>query len=234
MAEPRVHIFIGPFGSGKTETAINFALGERRKGKEVSLIDLDIVNPYFRSREVRASLASFGVRVFSSAEGLEEADLPALSPGIIGALHRGGLTLVFDVGGDPAGARALGRFHHLLDPLAPAVLAVINPYRPEAGTGEAIAAKVAALAEAGRVRVTGLVANPNLGPETTTATILAGRRPIEEAAALLSLPVVFTCVREDLAPVIAAAGVGAILPLRRYMLLPWEEAPVPESIFRRK
>ena len=79
MAEPRVHVFIGPFGSGKTETAINFALGERRKGKEVSLIDLDIVNPYFRSREARAILGVFGIQVFSSAEGLEEAEHPVLA-----------------------------------------------------------------------------------------------------------------------------------------------------------
>ncbi|MGQ9779922.1 MAG: hypothetical protein ACUVRM_08615 [Bacillota bacterium] len=223
MAEPRIYIFIGPFGSGKTETAINFALAQRRKGKEVSLVDLDIVNPYFRSREARGFLAAEGIRVFSSAEGLEEADLPALSPAIIGAIARAELTLVFDVGGDPVGTRALARFYGLLSSWRPVVWAVINPYRPETRTKEAIAAKVAALAEAGRLPVTGLVANPNLGPETTVETILAGWRPIREAAEILSVPVAFACVREDLAPAAAAAGIAPMLALRRYMLLPWEE-----------
>ncbi|NLG84007.1 MAG: hypothetical protein GX493_05225 [Firmicutes bacterium] len=223
MAEQRIYIFIGPFGSGKTETAINFALAQRDRGKEVALVDLDIVNPYFRSREARGHLAAAGIRVFSSAEGLEEADLPALSPGIIGAITRDDLTLVFDVGGDPVGTRALARFYSLLSPRSPAVWAVINPYRPEMGMKEAIAAKVAALAAAGRLSVTGLVANPNLGPEATVETILAGWQPVREAAAFLSVPVVFACVRRDLAVAAAAAGIGPLLVLRRYMLLPWEE-----------
>ena len=226
MAGPRVHIFIGPYGSGKTETAINFACRERLRGENVSLIDLDIVNPYFRSREAHGTLAALGLRVISSAAGFEEADLPALSPAILGALQTEGLTVVLVVGGEPGGARALGRFQRLLTPLAPAVLAVINAYRPETQTPEQIVRLVRAMEETSRQRVTGLVANPNLGPETTAATIVEGCRPVREAAALLGLAVAFTCVREDLAAAADEAEPGPLLPLRRYMLLPWE-APDP-------
>ncbi len=222
MADPSVHLFIGAYGSGKTETAINFAHRERLCGRDVTLIDLDIVNPYFRSREAREVLAPLGLRVISGAPGFEEADLPALSPAILGALQTEGHTLVFDVGGDPVGARALGRFHRLLAPLAPAVYAVVNPYRPDTRTPEQIVRLVRAMEETSRQRATGLVANPNLGPETTVATIAEGCRPVREAAALLGLAVVFTCVREDLAGEASAAGLGPLLPLRRYMLLPWE------------
>lgn len=223
MATPRIYIFIGPFGSGKTETAINFALARRREGEEVSLVDLDIVNPYFRSREVRGRLAEEGISVLSSAEGLEAADLPAISAAIIGAIGRDDLILVFDVGGDPVGARALARFSPLLAPRHPAVLAVVNPYRPETRTKEAIAAKVSALASVARLPVTGLVANPNLGPETTAATVITGQESVREAGALLSLPVVFTCVREDLVEAVTGLGLFPVLPLHRYLLLPWEE-----------
>lgn len=223
MAGASVFIFIGAYGSGKTEAAINFARRERQGGKDVLLVDLDIVNPYFRSREAGRLLASLGIRVISTAAGLEQADLPAISPAILGALQTPGHMLVLDVGGDPAGARALGRFHRLLAPLAPEVWVAVNPYRLETRTAGAIAAMVGRLAEPSRQIATGLVANPNLGPETTIGTIGAGCRPVREAAAILGLPVVMTCVREDLAEAAAEAGLGPLLPLRRHMLLPWEE-----------
>lgn len=219
----RVHIFLGAYGSGKTETAVNFALHEREAGRGVVLIDLDIVNPYFRSREIRADLSEQGIQVVSSAAGLEEADLPALSPAIIGALQNESLRVVLDVGGDPAGARALARFHNQLSPLGPEVLAVVNPFRPETRDARSINTMVASLGKAGRQPATGLVANPNLGPETTVSTIVEGTAILRQAAAELRLPLAFTCVRADLAAEVERLGIKPLLPLRRYMLLPWEK-----------
>lgn len=221
MTETRIHIFIGAYGSGKTEAAVNFAVRERSAGRRVALVDLDIVNPYFRSRDAAEALAAPGLEVISSSPGMELADLPALSPRITGALRDPGLAVVFDVGGDPAGARALGRFGPLLREAAPEVWLVANPYRPETRTPVAIARLADALSAAGGQRVTGLFANPNLGAETTVETVVAGRRVVDEAAVLLGLPVALTGVRADLAGA-AAARLGPILPLRRYMLLPWE------------
>ena len=222
MAKTAVHVFLGAYGSGKTEVAINFACREQRSGKNVSLVDLDIVNPYFRSRDSAALLESLGLRVISSAVGLEQADLPALSPAILGALQTPDLTLVFDVGGDPAGARALGRFHRLLDPLSPEIWMVVNPYRPETSTADEIVSLAGALRESCRQRITGLVANPNLGPETTIATIGEGFLPVREASDALGVPITMVAVREDLAADAAGHGLLPLLPLHRYMLLPWE------------
>lgn len=222
MAGASVHIFIGAYGSGKTETAVNFACRERAQGKNVTLIDLDIVNPYFRSRDAAVLLDKLGLRVISSAAGHEQADLPALSPAILGTLRTPGLTLIFDVGGDPVGARALGRFHPLLEPLAPETWMVVNPYRPDTGTAAAIASLAGALAASSRRKITGLVANPNLGPETTVATIGEGCQTVRAASEALGIPVVLVAVREDLAAAAADCGLGPLLPLHRYMTLPWE------------
>ncbi|MGE5550980.1 MAG: ATP-binding protein [Bacteroidota bacterium] len=219
---PAIYILIGPYGSGKTEVALNLARRERENGRDTALIDLDIINPYFRSREAATLAGGWGLRVISSVEGFEEADLPALSPSILGALQTPGLCLVFDVGGDPVGARVLGRFHALLAERTPEVWMVVNTYRPETGSPEAIVAAARRIAVAGRQALTGLVANPNLGPETDLASIRRGCRAVREAAGRLGLPVVYTAVREDLAEEASRGDLGPILPLRRYMLLPWE------------
>ncbi len=218
-----VYIFIGAYGSGKTEVAINFAIRLREAGKDVSMVDLDIVNPYFRSRDARDALAQLGLQVVSSAAGMEQADLPALSPAILGTLQTPGLHLVFDVGGDPAGARALGRYHQALALLRPEVWMVVNTYRPETRTPEAIAAMARRLAEAGRLEITGLAANPNLGPETTLPLIRSGMEIVRAAARLLGVPLALVCAREDLADELATEASERILPLHRHMMLPWEQ-----------
>ena len=129
--KPRITIVCGAYGSGKTEFAIGHALdlaGEKR-GK-TALIDLDIVNPYFRSRDIAAELAEQGVTVISTEQGHENSDLPALSPRIFAAFQDEAYQVVIDVGGDPNGARALGRFHGYFLKEQYAFNIVINPYRP--------------------------------------------------------------------------------------------------------
>jgi len=219
MSTTKVRIIIGAYGSGKTEAAINLALREQG----AVLVDLDIVNPYFRSRDAREALAVAGIKVISSSPGMEEADLPSISPAILGILQTPGQNIIFDVGGDPVGARALGRFHQLLINMRPEVWAVVNPYRPGTRTAEQVAQILAAMSQAARLEVTGLVANPNLGPETAAETVLEGGRRVREAAAALGLPVVMTCVRADLIGGLDTQDLGPILPIRRYMLLPWEK-----------
>ena len=130
MEAKRITIFTGPFGSGKTEIAVNYALHLNRHGEKVGLVDLDIVNPYFRSRALSQWLKEAGIDLVSTQPGLEMADLPALSPRIFSFLQSPDHQVIFDVGGDPVGARVLGRFQPYFQTNPYRLWLVVNPYRP--------------------------------------------------------------------------------------------------------
>ena len=160
-----VIVLIGNYGSGKTELALNFAFQAARAGKKVELIDLDMVNTYFRltdrgnlikSREIRLVSPNF---VHSSVETLS---LPAE---VASAFALDWDTVIFDVGGDPAGATALGRYHQDFAALPEGslkVLNVVNTRRPMAGTPEKLISLMEGMERHSRQKVTGFVNNTNL------------------------------------------------------------------------
>ena len=110
MFSHRVSILTGHYGTGKTEVSVNLALALAAEGEQVMLADLDIVNPYFRSRERRPLLEKAGVRVISSSQACSDADVPALPAELLAILEDRSITGILDIGGDPVGARVLARF----------------------------------------------------------------------------------------------------------------------------
>lgn len=226
MHKPRLHILIGAFGSGKTEVAVNYALQLERRGEKVGLVDLDIVNPFFRSRELKAFLQSKGVQLVSAQDGLEAADLPALSPRIFAFLQNTAYQVVLDVGGDPVGARALGRFEKYFSAEPYNLWLVINPYRPGCSTPEELYGLARRLEESSRLQINGIVDNTNLGNETTAEIRRTGARIVDEAARLLTVPVV---MRTVVPPQAWPSATGeAILSLELFMTAPWEISPAGE------
>ncbi len=219
----RLTVIGGAFGSGKTEFAIAYARNLVAEGVQpVGLIDLDIVNPYFRSRDVAKELAELGLEVISTAPGLEYADLPALSPQIYGLLQDKRVTTVFDVGGDPVGARALGRFHPYFSQEDYDFWVVVNPYRPDTRDAAEAERLIAGLESASRLRATGLIGNINLGRETTLAIWRNGLPLIEELAERRALPVRYQMVEEGfLAANREALAAHPVFPVRLRMLPPW-------------
>lgn len=219
----RLHILIGAFGSGKTELAVNYALKLRGEGVKVGLVDLDIVNPFFRSRELKSLLQSKGVDLVSSHEGLEAADLPALSPRIFALLQDTTYQVVFDVGGDPVGARTLGRYedYFLQEPYN--LWWVINPYRPGCSTPKDLLELARSLEASSGLKITGIVDNANLGKETTAEIRAEGARIVDDTARLLTAPVV---MRTTLPPLVLQARNGEeIMDLKLFMTPPWETPP---------
>ena len=214
----RVEVFIGPFGSGKTEVAINRALSLVRAGPPITFIDLDLVDPYFRARDARGRIQAAGVRLVAPPEAWDTVDLPLLTPEVFAALA-GSDRLVIDAGGEVHGARVLRQLVHLL-PSDAAVYLVVNPYRPFMRTPEKIAAARAALETAAGSRVTALVANPHLGAATTPQTVLAGFEVAREASERMGLPIAWTAVAADLLDAVDLPG--EVMPLVFHMLPPWE------------
>ena len=220
----RLTIYTGNLGSGKTEVAVNTALSLMRLGKRAVLVDLDIINPYFRTRMVRGQLEEMGLEVVSPQGRFSHADLPNVSPAIKGVFLNREFTGVFDVGGDDVGAVALGQYRELLDGQDYQMLFVINTCRPFTRSPEGIIKYIKSIQDACGIMVSGLVNNANLGSETGLDTVLEGFSMVSGVAKTLGLPVSFTAVRRGLLDEARRAlGEEAdILPLEKFMKTPWE------------
>ena len=224
----RVTIITGGYGSGKTEIAINLALAKSSSeshSKPIALVDLDIVNPYFRSRDKIVELANRGVHVIAPEGALRTADLPALPPSISGSILDETQHVIIDVGGDPAGATALGRFKYDLSNTPYDLYMVVNPNRPHTRTAGDVAELLRLIEQKSRLTVTGLCNNANVMEYTQAADLVKGQQLLSEVTAITGIDTVFTaCVPELVDEVTRLLPDRPVLPLRLSMRPPWKEA----------
>ncbi len=221
----RVNVFCGGYGSGKTEVAVNFALHLSEQGRRVRIADLDIVNPYFRSREVREALRERGIEVLIPEERLVAADLPIVSPEIKGALESGEQSVVLDLGGDPAGARVMASLSGGWDDRDYDGLLVVNSRRPFTGTAAAVVRVMTDIEAASGMRIGRLVANSHLIDQTDASVIEEGIRLAEEVAGDTGVSIAFVAVERRMLSGFDAEGCGyPVMVLDRMMLKPWEDS----------
>jgi hypothetical protein len=193
----RIVAVTGHYGSGKTEFSVNLALRQAAAGERVTLADLDIVNPYFRSREKRSLLEAAGVTVIGSSTGSDTgADLPALSPQVHGALRNEDIRTILDVGGDAVGARLLGRYKHFLSRDNLDLLIVVNTSRPETQDVEGVRDHVRAIQEATVLQATGLVNNSHMLEFTQAYHLERGQEVCRAVADELEIPIAYLAARE--------------------------------------
>lgn len=221
--EERVLLVVGSYGSGKTEVAVNLALELAEGGRDVQLADLDLVNPYFRSREARALLEAAGIHVVMPSGAHAYADLPIVLPEIRGLFNPPpGRLSVFDVGGDDVGARALASFRCAVQEGSYELWQVVNARRPFTDSVEGCRKMRWELEAASRFQVTGLLVNSHLMDDTTPADILAGWTLAREISEADGLPIRCVAVMDALADAPELAVIDApILRLTRRMLPPW-------------
>ncbi len=220
---PRITIFTGRFGTGKTEVAINYALALTALDHPVTLTDMDVVTPYFRSRDMTERLAKKGVEVVAPSDFTWDIHLPAVSAQIWGTLQNSRGLTVMDVGGDAQGSRAIGQFKALIERSGYVMYLVVNPYRPFNATVERIAQTVGDIEANTRLKAGALVSNPNLIAETTPQTIEEGHRLVEQASEEIGLPIAFLCLEEQLLEQVERPYAQPVLPLVRHFRPPWEE-----------
>lgn len=199
MKDTRVTIFAGHYGSGKTSLAVSYALSLKQRHDKVLIADLDIVNPYFRTKDSAEVLKVAGIRLISSRYANTNVDVPSM-PAEANALFDGTGYGIIDLGGDDRGALAFGRYAERFAELKEdsAALLVVNLYRPLSRDAASVLAIRKEIEEAARFRFTGIVNNSNLGANTTTEDVLKTLPAIDEFARQSGLPVEMTSVRREL------------------------------------
>ena len=200
MNHKRLTLFAGHYGSGKTNIAVNYALLLASEGKKVCIADLDIVNPYFRTKDSAAVLEAAGVDLISPQYANTNVDLPALPAASYRLVQDKKSYGIMDIGGDDRGAYALGRFvPSILEENNYRMIFVANASRPLTRTPEDAMEVMAEIEAACGLKFTDLINNTNLGSETTAETVLAAENYMQELSRLSGLPIFATTATEAVA-----------------------------------
>lgn len=224
MYRRRVTVFVGHFGSGKTEIALNGALELAASGLPVTLADLDVVKPYFRTRSARAILSDAGVELLAPTGANVHADLPIIVPQIRSHLRDARRRLIMDVGGDDVGARVLGSLSDVVPIDDTDCLLVLNFRRPSTPDPERALKMVRDIEGVGRVPVTGLISNTHLMDETTPEVVLDGYRQALETADLVGVPLVAVTVNGSLAAQVEGGDIECpVVSMQRIVRPPFEQ-----------
>ena len=215
-------VVVGNYGSGKTEVTVNLAAHRLKAGVDVRIADLDLVNPYFRTREVRGVLGQMGVELVLPPERYLHADLPVLSPQVAGLIRQPSQLTLLDVGGDGVGATVLSSLADALRDRPVQMLQVVNPFRPETDTIQGCLKVRKRIENAARMTMTGLVGNANLIDETTIDDMMAGYAFVRELSEKSALALKFITAEKRLADGIDLSRVSCpVLPIRRQLVPPW-------------
>lgn len=217
----RISIVVGHYGTGKTEFAVNLALHLAQAGEQVMLADLDIVNPYFRSRERRALLEGAGVRLISSSQACTDADVPSIPAELLSIFETRSARGVLDVGGDPVGARVLARFQPKIVAEDYQLLFVLNANRPEVRTAENAVAYLRSIEAITGLTCGGIVNNTHLCGETTPQEIRKGADLAAAVSGETGIPVVCHVAETRFLGEETLAGLP-LFPIDIYMKKPWE------------
>ena len=211
----RVTIFSGHYGSGKTNLAVNYAYYQRRAGYNVSIADLDIVNPYFRTKDSENMLKEKGIEIISLPFANTSVDLPSMPSQAYGLFDRKDRQVIIDLGGDDRGALALGRFvPRLLEENNYEFVFTVNFYRPLTTTVEEAYEVFKEIEYAAKLKFTKIVNNSNLGEHTTAEDVLKTAALADELARKTGVEVAFTSAEHRLCGILSKQlGENKIFPM---------------------
>lgn len=218
-------VIVGNYGSGKTEVSINLAVHRKLAGTDVRVADLDLVNPYFRTREAIKPLAALGIDVVVPGDEYLQADLPILSPMVAGMLRQPDELAILDVGGDGAGSTVLASLNDILSGKQKRVLQVVNPYRPSTNTIEGCIDVRTKIEAASHLTIDGLIGNANLIEDTRPDDFYHGYAFVDRLSRQSGLPLEFVTVERTLMTQIDKGKIDCpILSINRQLVPPWQKA----------
>ena len=226
----RITVITGHYGSGKTELAVNLCMlqaGTDHGYDRLAVIDLDIINPYFRSREQRQMLEDAGVGVYGSAYRSEiTAELPALGADVRAPLEDAGCRVIVDAGGNDSGAIVLNQFGKYFTPESTRMLAVVNASRPDTRTVDGAEQQIAAIEAVTGLRAEGIVNNTHLLRETDAETIIRGHRLCEALCEKTGRTLWCDCYPEPVVRREALEGLEYRMPLKLFMRPTWLDVKI--------
>ena len=216
----------GNYGSGKTELAINLALNIAKQNKKTFILDLDIVNPYFRCREARHLMKAHNIEVIIPEDDKVYADLPIIVPQIKGIIKREEGSVILDIGGDDVGARVLSHLSDSLNQEELDLFMVLNANRPFTEQKKGVIKIMREIEDASHYKITGILSNTHLINLTSKETIINGYKLALEVEETTGLPIKFVAIEERLLDSFTEDEFKyPIFPIKRYMLPPWENDP---------
>ncbi len=218
-------IIVGNYGSGKTEVSINLAVSQKRAGADVKIADLDLVNPYFRTREARKPLLELGIEVAVPDEKYLQADLPILSPVVAGLIRNPNELTLIDAGGNDVGATVLAALADSFRNKHVHMWQVVNPFRPFTDTIESCLKMRDEIERASKMIINGIIGNANLIDETSVDDIYNGYDFVKTLSGESRLPLKFITASAELLPMIDMERfICSVLPIERQLVPPWKKA----------
>lgn len=194
LNDKRIKIIVGHYGSGKTEFSVNYAIKLNELNKKIAIVDLDIVNPYFRSREKQELFLDQGIELISNSFGKDiTAELPALAPQIFAPLQNKEKHVILDVGGDSVGAKTLMRYKKYFTENEYDLFLVANANRPETDNVDKLLWYKESIENEIGIKITGLINNTHMLQYTTVEDVLKGNELVSEVSEKTQIPVKYTC-----------------------------------------
>ena len=225
--DKRLTLFAGHYGSGKTNIAVNYAMKLAREGKRVCIADLDIVNPYFRTKDSEAELEALGIHLVSPQYANTNVDLPALPAESYRLVQDRSSYGIMDIGGDDRGAYALGRYAAAIKAEGNYRMAfVVNCYRPLTTTVEDTVQIMREIEAACGIEFTSIVNNSNLGEETTAGTVLDSLDCVRRLSEAPGLEVWMHTAESSVAAALDDLDVMPMELQKKYFDLPREGVPI--------
>lgn len=222
MFEKRITIFTGHFGSGKTEVSVNYAFAMARSGKKTAIVDLDIVNPFFRTADAKKILEEKGIRVITPVYANTNVDVPSLPAEISTVFEDKSYHVVLDVGGDDLGARVLSRYHEDIVREDYIHYFVVNTRRPMTRNPEEIVKMISEIQTSAQLNVDQLVNNANLLEASSPEVLAEASSVIRAVSEKLSIPVgLISGMEEVLQEYKGDPGIERLY-LNKYINLPWD------------
>ncbi|NEZ46672.1 ATP-binding protein [Clostridium niameyense] len=217
----RISVFTGHFGSGKTEISVNYAKKLARQGKKVAIVDIDIVNPYFCSRNLKKEFDELGIKVIASDPNLMNAELMVVPSEVMAVFNDKSYEVVMDIGGDDQGATVLGQYNRYFREEDYDMYFVINNNRPLTSTTEDTIEYIKSIEHASRLKVNYLISNSNLSYDTTVDHILNGDKLVKELSEKINVPYKYVVCDKKFVNDIQGKVHAEILPVDIYMKPPW-------------
>ena len=219
----RLNIFCGHFGSGKTEVSLNYAIKLANEGKKVTIIDMDNVNPYFRTADAKKILKEHNIELIASEFANSNLDMPTVPQEVKKVFYDTQKTVIFDVGGDDDGAFILGQFNTFFKEEDYKMTLVVNTKRPLTKNCDELYDMAKRIEYASRLEFTDIANNTNVGKMTTADTLLSDYDEIKNLSEKLNIPGSMQCGLPEALINLPPELEACKFPMRIYIKMPWEQ-----------